>query len=152
MSMGRCWRTVTRVALLAGAAACAAPGPRPIAYGRESCARCSMTVSDPRFGAELVLRTGKVRVFDSIECLAAYVAAYPPEKVASAWVTDVTRPGKLIAAAHATYVRTRRIDSPMGLGLAALGPASAATRARAGFEGPTLTWPQVLALAARGSA
>ena len=74
------WRTQRRVGVAAVAgvlalAGCAPRAPRPIAYGRDACAECRMVASDPRFGAQLETATGKLYVFDSIECLAAYTLA-----------------------------------------------------------------------------
>ncbi len=133
------------LALIVGLlAACGPAGPRPIAYGKEACANCLMTVSDSRFGAELVTRTGKVHVFDSAECLAEYVRAHPAEATGSLWVTDFGRPGTLLPAAGADYLRTSEISSPMGLGVAAF---DRQTGRPAGLTGVSLSWVQVLALA-----
>ncbi len=140
---GRKFRGV--LALIIGLlAACAPAGPRPIAYGREACANCLMTVSDSRFGAELVTRTGKVHVFDSAECLAEYVRAHPAEATGSLWVTDFDRPGTLVPAGGAAYLRTSEISSPMGLGVAAFAPGEGRPE---GLTGVSLSWAQVMALA-----
>ena len=120
-------------ALLLGA--CAAPGPRPIAYDRDVCAFCSMTVSDPRYGAELITAKGKVQTFDSIECLASYYLANRAT-TRSLWVTDA---GRLVPAERARFRRApadAEGNSPMGLGLIAAADG-------------TLGWSDVLALVAR---
>ncbi len=129
---------------LAWVTACSPAGPRPIAYGKEACANCLMTVSDDRFGAELVTRTGKVYVFDSAECLAEFVQSHRGEAEGSLWVTQVDRPGELVPVSRATFVRTAAISSPMGLGVAAL---ALDRPAPAGMTGPRLSWAQVVALA-----
>jgi len=103
-------------ALLLGA--CAAAGPRPIAYDRDVCAFCSMTVSDPRYGAELVTVKGKVLTFDSIECLASYYLANRAA-TRSVWVTQS---GRLVPAERTRFRRAApdaEGSSPMGLGLSA---------------------------------
>lgn len=124
---------------------CAPAGPRPIAYGKDSCAFCLMGVDDPRFAAELVTRKGKVHVFDSPECLAGYLRQHPDEKASSAWVTDFARPRALLRADQAQYRQTSAVSSPMGLGLAALAPGRAVP---ATVLGPALAWADVLTLAA----
>lgn len=111
--------------------ACAAAGPRPIAYDRDVCAFCRMTVGDPRYGAELVTARGKVYTFDSIECLASYYLANRAT-ARSLWVTVA---GRLVPAESARFRRAPRGaegGSPMGLGLSAAA------------EGP-LGWTDVLA-------
>ena len=51
--------------------------PKPVPYGEANCTHCNMTISDNRYGAELVTDKGKVFYFDAVECLAAYVAGQP---------------------------------------------------------------------------
>ncbi|HEX9109308.1 MAG TPA: hypothetical protein VF832_18830, partial [Longimicrobiales bacterium] len=141
-SVGFAFAIALAFALLA--VGCSPAGPRPIVYGKEACANCLMTVSDDRFGAELVTRTGKVYVFDSPECLAEYVQAHKGEAEGSLWVTELDRPGALVSAERAAFVRTPAISSPMGLGVAAL---DARRPAPQGLTGPRLSWAQVVALA-----
>ena len=98
-------------------AACT-PAPRPLNVGEDQCTHCLMTVSDARYGAEIVLSTGKVMAFDAVECLASYlldndVAAH------SIWVVDYAHPGMLVPAQNAAYVHTEALHSPMGMNLTA---------------------------------
>jgi copper chaperone NosL len=116
-------------------AACAAGGPRPIAYDRDVCGFCRMTVGDPRYGSELVTTRGKVYTFDSVECLASYYLANQAT-AGSVWVTGAR--GQLVPAEGARFVRAgggTGSGSPMGLGL------------RADATG-SLGWKDVLALVA----
>jgi copper chaperone NosL len=122
--------------------------PRTIAYdGSESCELCRMAVTDRQYGAQLVTATGKVHLFDSIECLASFQAqARGMGPVASIWVSDVEKPGSLVAASEARFVRSRGSrNSPMGLGLMAFSPAADSGDLRARF-GAVLTWTDVVAL------
>lgn len=94
-----------------------------------------MTVSDPRFAAELVTVKGRIYTFDSIECLASYYLANQ-STARSLWVTDATTPGILIPAESARYARGGA-EAPAGaMGLAL----------RATADG-SLSWSDVLALA-----
>lgn len=136
-------------ALLSAAAfACGPAGPRPIALGTEECRHCHMTVSDPRFAAELVTRKGKIFVFDDVGCLATFTAKgpVPPEQVQGAWVTDLRRPGTLIPAQDAMYLRTDSMRTPMGSHLVAV-PREAADSLRSALGGELLDWGAVLAQA-----
>lgn len=129
-----------------------ASDPQPIDYGGAECDYCRMTISDPRFGAELVTAKGKVHQFDSIECLAGYYrqtnAAGAPRSI---WVNDFRHPGTLIDAHGAVFVRTTTLHSPMGRGLVALAAGSDKAAARREFGGPTLTWDAVVAAGESGS-
>ena len=73
-----------------------------------------MLVSDARFGALVVTRTGKSLVFDSIECMTKYVKGLPRGEVRDTWVIDANAPGALIKFDDASLVRDRRIRPPMG--------------------------------------
>ena len=129
--------------------ACAADGPRAIAYGRDQCAFCRMVVSEPRFAAALVSAKGRTFVFDSIECLAGYClqseATLGAEPARSLWVTDSERPGTLIRAERARFLREDGPSSPMGKGLLALSSADSQVASRS----RVVTWTEVLALMER---
>ncbi len=137
-------------AALSGAAAlaCGTPGPVPITLGAQDCAHCHMTIADPRFAAELVTRTGKVFAFDDAGCLATFAVSGPvgPEQVHSAWVTDFRHPGTLIPAQDARFLRTDRVQTPMGSNLIAV-PRAAGDSLQAALGGTLLDWGEVLAAA-----
>lgn len=137
-------------ALVLALAGCQA-GPAAIAYGKDNCARCRMAIADARYAAELVTRQGKTYAFDSIECLAGFVLqdGVPAGAVRSLWVTDFARPAHLIAAKDAFYLRSSRLRSPMGLGLAAFSTRADRENARVWYPGEALTWDQAVALVRR---
>ena len=147
---------VTAVPTLASMLACTSGGPRPIAYGREECAWCRMTVSDERFGAELLTPTGKQEVFDSVECLAAATLALEPAEQARAamrsWVTDWLHPGTLVPASAARYLRRDGPGSPMGKGLEAFASLADAEYEQRRSGGLTMSWDEVLAMVGGGRA
>lgn len=129
------------LALLLGA--CAGAGPRELVLNEDQCGYCRMEVSDARFAAQVRTSTGKVHVFDSVECLAGYLrgadAAQPAKGV---WVADVEAGGAWVPAEEAGFLTGSDLRSPMGSIVAFASPASAeAARARLG--GTTLSWNAV---------
>jgi copper chaperone NosL len=136
-------RLVVMAAALA--AACGSPGPRPIAWGDEVCRHCHMTISDPRFAAELVTTRGRVYVFDDVGCLAAFVAgeAVPSTAVHSLWVHDFLRPDSLLDARTATYLRVDSLRTPMASHVVALAPGAEADSAHARLGGVRLAWEEL---------
>ncbi|MDX1911017.1 MAG: hypothetical protein SFV22_06010, partial [Saprospiraceae bacterium] len=48
-------------------------GPEPIRYGQDNCHACKMTLTDRRFGAEIVTKKGKVYKFDDLNCLMGHI-------------------------------------------------------------------------------
>lgn len=123
-------------------AACAPAGPRAIALGEELCGYCRMAITDARFGSQVRLATGKTMVFDSIECLAGFVAATPAERITAAWVSDFTRPGTFIPVDEASFWIAGGGVSPMGKGLLAT---AHDTRPPMPVEAGALSWDDVVA-------
>ena len=124
---------------------CAGKGPRPIAYGADACDYCRMAISDPRFGGEVVSPKGKVRKFDSAECLASYVAASGDSATATLWVSDFRHPGTFVDATRARFVRAPGgISTPMGEAIFAFAPdADVAAEART-LGGIAMSWTDLL--------
>lgn len=138
--------------LLIVATACGT-GPRDVRLGLDECAHCRMSVDDLRFAGQLVSRTGQTWTFDSIECLAAFVAgpdAPGPDAVRSVWVMSFDEPGAWLSADQADFLHSDGIRSPMGVGLAAFRSASRAEGAQTAFGGgEVLDWDGVRRVVAR---
>ncbi len=100
---------------------CSAPKPVPMVVGQDLCAFCEMLITDPRYPAQLVTKTGKAYKFDSIECLLAFVheGVVSEDQVHSLWVTDFNKPGSLLKVEEARYLRSGQLRSPMGLNVTA---------------------------------
>jgi copper chaperone NosL len=134
------------IAVLVLTSACAPRGPRPITYDAESCHYCRMTISDPRFGAEVLTSTGRPRTFDSIECLATFVASQATGAVRGVWVSDWNHPGTFVAVDSAEFRRVRGpAGSPMGEGWVATARGHAPDGLA--IPGAPLRWTDVLASA-----
>ncbi len=93
-------------------------GPVPIRIG-QTCVHCGMDVRNVRFACEVV-RGGKVKVYDSLECMRA--AGAPADS--HIYVTDYDH-GVLIPLAE-SYIVRGQFPSPMSGGLAAFGARLAA--------------------------
>ncbi|PVY39467.1 nitrous oxide reductase accessory protein NosL [Pontibacter virosus] len=120
--------------------------PRAIAYGEVNCTRCQMTVSDNRYGAEMVNDKGKPFYFDSAECLAAYLQENPgqADKAAFVLVTDFTRPNELIDARSANFIQSKELPSPMGMFLTAVADRATADKMHQEVGGRLLNWEEAM--------
>lgn len=101
------------VAVFAIATACSS-GPQALRVGLDTCAECHMLLSDVRFGAEVVLRSGKVHVFDSIECMHRFTKSLDSGSVQGIWVVDAHAPNRLIAEGQARMLNDGALRPPMG--------------------------------------
>jgi len=124
----------------------AAPTEAALDRGRPACDYCRMILTDPRFGAELTLRSGATRIYDALECMAAAVLT---DSVAIADVRQVrladhARPGQRLDLREAVFLHCPSIESPMGQSLLTVGRGVPAdTTCRAG-NGERLDWRGVL--------
>jgi nitrous oxidase accessory protein len=140
----QCRLTVPALAaLLAG---CARQGPAPIAYGTATCAHCHMTITDPRFAAELETRKGLIYVFDDPACLAAFVESGNAAETRALWVSDFLHPEGMLPADSAVYLQSDSLATPMGSHLAALRPGPAADSLATRLNGLLLSWTDVRSL------
>lgn len=122
-----------------------ASGPRPLVAGTDACDYCRMGVADVRYGAEVVARTGRVYVFDAVECAASWVLTSPLAQDAKGiWVADFST-GNLVDARSALFVKGGSLHSPMGRSLTAFAPAVAPAALAKQYGGDVLHWDEVVA-------
>lgn len=90
-------------------------GPEPIRYGQDNCQNCKMTLTDKRFGAEIITKKGKVFKFDDLNCLVKYLqsGAEPEASIAQIVTVDFNKTGSFIAVEKAFFLQNESIKSPM---------------------------------------
>lgn len=115
-------------------------GPKPIAYGTDTCAYCSMTIVDQQHAAELVTEKGRAYKFDAIECMINYDLEHKQQPVELYLVNDFSAPGTLIDAKTATYLVSSHFSSPMGANLSAFSSEKAALEKVQKFGGEIYDW------------
>lgn len=120
--------------------------PEKINYNNEDCASCQMTISDNRFGAELITKKGKVLKFDSIECLVFYSENFNQDEIYSMWVTDFSNPPELINIKDAYFLRSSEIQSPMGLNICAFSNTDSLNKIKNEFNGNIFNWEELVDL------
>lgn len=142
---------IVAVMLVTTLMGCTNNDPAPIAYGRADCDVCRMRITDQRFGGEVVSQTGTVHQFDSIECMANYVAAASTAP-RSLWVSDFEHPGILLPVSGARFIRRAGPSAGMGANLLAVSASTDSTALRAMLgTTTTMTWDDIRALAVRGA-
>ncbi len=113
--------TLTSAAIALLVLSACTPQTEAIRVGEDECTYCRMSISDARYGGELVTNKGKVYKFDSIECLAAHMEAGKKgsDDVHSLWVIDYNNPGQFVNVEKAWIVHSPQLRSPMGMNLTA---------------------------------
>jgi copper chaperone NosL len=120
--------------------------PEPIRIGRDNCEFCKMTISDNRFGAEIVTTKSKIYKFDDQHCIVRFVnsGSISREDIAGVYFTDFYSPHTLIAVEDAFFLQSPKFKSPMNGNVAAFSHEDSLAKALPSFYGNALTWEDML--------
>lgn len=90
-------------------------GPEPIRYGKDECFNCKMTLTDKRFGAEIVTDKGKIYKFDDLNCLVNFLkeGSVPEANIAQIVSVDFKKTGAFVEVQKAFFLQNEAIKSPM---------------------------------------
>lgn len=88
----------------------------PIIVGKDNCEFCKMTISDGRFGAEIVTKKGKVFKYDEAQCLLEDVkeGAKKENDIHDIYLTDFCGKHELINRKNSLFLFSEEFKSPMG--------------------------------------
>lgn len=120
--------------------------PKPIEYGKDNCDFCQMTISDERYGAELVTSKGRIYKFDDLHCIKEFVneKTVPNEDIYSTWCTDFTQKHGLIELKNAFLLKNDALKSPMGSNIATFKDKSTINQYFEKQGGTIITWKDYL--------
>ncbi len=88
--------------------------PQPINYGKDQCDHCQMTITDNKYGAELITSKGRVYKFDDITCLEGYNEEHSDKTKGSKHYVSDFESHELIPVEKATFIYGGELRSPMG--------------------------------------
>jgi len=117
-------------------------GPEAITPGKDQCDFCKMTVSDNRFGAEVVTKKGKVYKFDDAHCLLSFLEkkGFDHSQVKDIYFTDFSDNHSLIKAKNVVLLKSEKLKSPMAGNIAAFGKKDSLDKMRMVYEGEVIKW------------
>jgi copper chaperone NosL len=120
-------------------------GPVPIVTGKDQCDFCKMTVSDDRFGAEIVTKKGKVFKFDDAHCIFSFLEkdGFDKNSVKDIYFKDFSNGHSLIKANEAFFLKSDQLRSPMAGNIAAFSNEDSLEKVKAEFAGTTVTWSEL---------
>lgn len=139
-------RTLSLLFLLPAVMQGCSAGPEPIVAGKDHCDFCKMTITAPRYAAELVTRKGRVYKFDDIHCLLQYkaIAALLPSDVQGYYLADYTGSNTLLKAEDSFLFRSEELRTPMNGQVIAFGHRDSLQAVAARLKGEILTWQQLM--------
>ena len=126
-------------------ASCSAE-PQAIAFGKDLCDECKMTIMDPKFGGEVVTKKGKVFKFDDAHCLANFMKS---GKVADGDIAQTVflnhqENNTFLNAAEAQFVVSPQLKSPMNSNAAAFADKGTADQKATQVSGTVMNWNTLL--------
>jgi copper chaperone NosL len=134
---------VAAAMLIFTASSCNA-GPQPLKTGVDQCSFCKMTLSDNRFGAEIITKKGRAFKFDDPHCLLAYLGKETnQEGIASIYFVTFEGDHSLIDAEKAFFLKSDQLQSPMGGNVAAFATKASLENASRQFKGSELSWKEL---------
>lgn len=119
--------------------------PQPIRIGQDNCDFCKMTISDNRFGAEIVTKKSKIYKFDDEHCIVAFMQSdkIVPTLIDGIYFTDFSNPEKLIKAEDAIFLQSPALKSPMNGNIAAFSNEESFEVAFRKFYGNKISWEEM---------
>jgi copper chaperone NosL len=119
--------------------ACRPGPPKPVDIDPDDmCAFCRMAISQKQFAAEIIDGKGSAQKFDDIGCMLRY-REHQKTTPAAVFVVDY-RTRKWLDGASAYFIRSDRLQTPMGGGIAAFANADSARRE---FNAPVLRFAEL---------
>lgn len=127
--------------LLAACLAGCSAQPQKIAYGKDLCNECLMTIMDPKFGAEIVTKKGKTFMFDDPHCISQYLkkGKVKQDEVGQTLFVSYEN-GEFIDAHKALFVVSPQLKSPMNSNAAAFATKKSADEVAVMTKGKVVDW------------
>ena len=119
-------------------------GPTPLRLGQDHCEFCMMTVSDSRFGAEIITKKGRIYKFDDIHCLRGSINANHPAKteISAIYLIDFEKGGWL-KSQDAALLESETFRTPMGGNIAAFADSLHRQQFLEQNKGRLVTWNDI---------
>ncbi len=130
--------------LLISATSCNA-GPESIKIGKDNCYFCKMTISDIRFGAELVTVKGKIYKFDDTQCLLSFLQSkiLDKQEVKEIYLSNYSADHSLIPVKQAFLLTSEQFRSPMHGNIAAFSLEENSNQIAAQLNASKVNWDQL---------
>ncbi|MEO7264872.1 MAG: nitrous oxide reductase accessory protein NosL [Ferruginibacter sp.] len=116
--------------------------PQPIRIGQDACDFCKMTISDNRFGAEIVTKKTKVFKFDDEHCVIRFLNDKQVQEsaIAGVYFINFYGPHEFIKAEEAIFLQSPALKSPMNGNIAAFRDEEGFEKAFQKFYGNNISW------------
>lgn len=120
-------------------------GPVAIKRGSDNCHFCKMTISDIRYGAEIVTKKGRVYKFDDSYCLLTWLKTkeIATDEIKNTYLTNFNNNHQLLNISEALLLQSKDLKGPMGGNLAACKEADSLKIIQQHFPGTQISWKEI---------
>lgn len=122
------------------------PSPETIKLGVDDCHFCKMTISDEKFGAELVTKKGRIYKFDDAICLINYLNTKDVEQsnIRNIYLTNYSGNHQLLNVNTAILLKSNNIRSPMNGNIVAFDAKENLLKAQQVIQGNIINWKDLI--------
>jgi copper chaperone NosL len=123
-----------------------ASGPEPLVLGKDNCYLCKMTLTDPKYGGEIITNKGKVYKFDDIDCLLSYMKAteFDKKSVKTVYLVDYAGEHKFVEAGRSVIYKSEELRTPMNGFMAAFQNSELCKKSVGNLKGVELKWSELI--------
>jgi copper chaperone NosL len=120
--------------------------PQAFQLGKDNCYFCKMTVSDPRFGAEIITQKGKIYKFDDVHCLLAFMKSgeRASKEIKDVYFVAFNGNHGLIKSQEASLLQSEELHSPMRGNVAAFANANVLRETMDKIKGVPVNWEALM--------
>jgi copper chaperone NosL len=120
--------------------------PEPIKIGTDNCSFCKMTISDPRFGAEIITAKGRTYKFDDTHCILSFLQSQMllQREIKEIYLTDFVNEHSLIKVNEAFLFKSDVLKSPMNGNVAVFNSKESMQKIIGQFNGTVVKWNDLL--------
>jgi copper chaperone NosL len=117
----------------------------PIKLGSDNCYFCKMTISDPRYGAEIVTKKGRVYKFDDTHCLIACLKTkeLSGNDIQNTYLTNFSNGHQLLHTTEALLLQSNDLREPMGGNIAAFKELDSLQQTQKQYPGTRINWNEI---------
>jgi copper chaperone NosL len=119
--------------------------PEAIRLGLDNCYFCKMTISDEKFGAELLTKKGRIYKFDDVHCILSYLKTgeVKTENIEDIYLTNFCNNHQLINAKQSLLLKSDALKSPMNGNIAAFDNSDSLAKMQQQFLGNAISWNEI---------
>jgi copper chaperone NosL len=122
------------------------PQPEAIKVGVDNCSFCKMTISDNKFGAEILTTKGKVYKFDDAHCILSFLQSklLEPKEIKEMYLTDFAGQHSLIKTNETFLFKSDALKTPMSGNIAAFSNKDSMLKFKEQFNGSAVEWTDLI--------